>query len=359
MATLKDIAKLANVSTAAVSRILNGDETLSVAPQTRQRVFDAARTLKYEKKRTILDSSFYVNGEMEYNRTTKEGVSSNPKRPAFCLGIVQWFSAKEELEDSYYLMVRRGIEDFCEKNGLTIVRFFKNDPNYREQLQNVDGIICIGKFGKKEVKSFTSITSNIVFLDMPVDEYQLTSLTMDFEHAVTQALDYLSNLGHTKIAYIGGKEYVGEHELVIDERARTYRTYMENRGIFQEELMIEGSFSTGSGFERMKELLELECRPTAVFAASDALAFGAMRAIQEAGLKVPGDISVIGFNDTEMSAYSSPPLTTIHAPAYDMGQHGANLLYVSSNLSIQTPLKIRIPCSLVERDSCGACRGEK
>ena len=78
-----------------------------------------------------------------------------------------------------------------------------------------------------------------------------------------------------------------------------------------------------------------------------------MKAIKDCGLSIPEDISVIGFNDTEMSAYTSPALTTVHAPAYDMGQHGANFLYVSSNLSIATPLKAKIPCYLVERDSCG------
>ena len=81
---------------------------------------------------------------------------------------------------------------------------------------------------------------------------------------------------------------------------------------------------------------------------------GAIKAIQNHGLSVPEDISVIGFNDTEIGAYTSPALTTIHAPAYDMGQHGANFLYVSSNLSISTPLKVKIPCYLVERESCSA-----
>ena len=92
--------------------------------------------------------------------------------------------------------------------------------------------------------------------------------------------------------------------------------------------------------------------PTAVFAANDVIALGAMKAIRENNFKIPNDISVIGFNDEETSAYIEPPLTTIHAPAYDMGQHGANLVYVASNLSIKTPLKAKIPCELVVRESC-------
>ena len=114
----------------------------------------------------------------------------------------------------------------------------------------------------------------------------------------------------------------------------------------------EGSFSFESGFDMMNELFRENNIPTAVFAANDVIALGAMKAIRENGLKIPDDISIIGFNDEETSAYIMPPLTTIHAPAYDMGQHGANLVYVSSNLSIKTPLKAKIPCELVVRESC-------
>ena len=102
----------------------------------------------------------------------------------------------------------------------------------------------------------------------------------------------------------------------------------------------------------MKKILSMKSRPTAVFAASDAIAIGAMRAVSEAGLSVPKDISIIGFNDVDACKYTTPALTTIHAPAYDMGAHGANLVYVSSNLQIHTPLKVKIPCELIKRESC-------
>ena len=102
----------------------------------------------------------------------------------------------------------------------------------------------------------------------------------------------------------------------------------------------------------MQEILESSNLPTAIFAASDAIAFGAMRAVQEKGLSIPEDISIIGFNDTEMSSYTTPALTTIFAPAYDMGQHGANLIYAATNLNINTPIKAKIPCQLIKRESC-------
>lgn len=332
MATLKDIAEAAGISTGAVSRILNNDPTLSVSPETKKKVFDIALEFNYQKSK-VRDKSL------------------------FKMGILQWFSAEQEMQDSYYLLVRQGIEDFCQQHSLGIVRAFQSDEATIKTLQGVDGLICIGKFSAEEVQKFVSLCSNVVFLDMPVLNYDITTLTMDFEHAVYDALDYLTELGHTKIAYLGGKEYVGQQELFIEERKQAFISYMKNHKL-DTSWIYEDDFSAASGYQITQELLEQHELPTAIFAASDAIAFGAMRAIQEKGLSIPDDISIIGFNDTEMSAYTTPTLTTISAPAYDMGQHGANLIYAATNLNIETPLKAKIPCKLVKRESCTSLRSK-
>lgn len=328
MATIKDIAQAAQISAGAVSRILNNDPTLSVSPETKERVFEAARRLNYHK-------------------------TKSRDKSLFKMGILQWFSAEQEMQDRYYLLVRQGIEDFCQKHSLGIVRAFQSDSASLERLQDVDGLICIGKFSFTEVQKFRELCHNIVFLDMPVSDCNITTLTMDFKTGVYEALDYLTGLGHRKIAYLGGKEYVGDQELFIDERKEAYLSYLGSHGL-EYVCIYEDAFSTASGYQMMQTLLEEETDlPTAVFAASDPIAFGAMRAVQEKGLSIPGDISIVGFNDTEMSAYTTPALTTVYAPAYDMGQHGANLIYAASNLNIDTPLKAKIPCSLIKRESCG------
>ena len=216
----------------------------------------------------------------------------------------------------------------------------------------MNGLICLGKFSKKEIDTFLGICSNIVFLDMVVDEYNITSLTLDFERAVYDVMDYLTGLGHTKIALLVGCEYVGDGERLVDARTVAYKKYMEHREMDAETYVREGSFTAKSGYDMMMDLLDSGNLPTAVFAANDAIALGAMKAIKERGYKIPLDISIVGFNDEESSTFITPPLTTIHAPSYDMGQHGANLVYVASNLSIKTPLKAKIPCPLVIRESC-------
>ena len=105
----------------------------------------------------------------------------------------------------------------------------------------------------------------------------------------------------------------------------------------------------------MNELLEKETLPTAVFAASDPIAIGAMRALHQAGLKIPQDISIVGFDDISVASYTNPPLTTIHAPAELMGKAAVKFLYqkIILDSSIDLPIQITFPCELMKRDSCG------
>lgn len=330
MATIREIAKEAGVSAGAVSRILNNDSTLSVSPETRKLVMDTAAKLNYEKKPK----------------------KTAPPKANFTIGVVQWFSAQEELNDNYYLRTRQGVEDFCVRNGIKVVRIFRNETDIFDRLRGVNGLICLGKFSESEITDFIAFCPNTVFLDMAVDKYNITSLSMDFSNAVNQVLDYLTELGHSKIAFLGGTEFVGDGEKIKDARTSSFKKYMKQKKIDYKQYFKESSFNSDSGYEMMTELIDTGNLPTAVFAASDAIAFGAMRAILDHDLRIPEDISIIGFNDEDTCRYMTPPLTTIHAPAYDMGQHGANLVYVSSNLSIATPLKAKIPCSLVIRQSC-------
>ena len=341
MATIREIAGKAGVSAGAVSRILNNDETLSVSEATREKVLKTAEELGYKKKskkRNFGDSDF-------------------------TMGIVQWFSIEEELADPYYLLVRRGIEDYCTKNNISIVRFFPSDysgaPDSRElfsklkeDLKTTDGLVCVGKFSSKEVKEFISICSNTAFLDMDARDFKVSSITMDFSKAVAEVLEYLTGLGHTKIAFLGGREYVGSNEPIKDPRETAFVSYMNKKKIDYKKYLVTGSFTSSSGYEMMNELFDKKNIPTAVFAASDAIALGAMRSINEHGLKIPKDISIIGFNDLDTCNYTTPALTSVHAPAYEMGAAGANMVFTNSKLQASVPLRIKIPCELIKRESC-------
>lgn len=328
MATIKDIANAANVSSATVSRILNYDSTLSVSIETKQKVFDAAKALNYIKATRVSNKS------------------------EFTLGILQWFSSRQEVEDTYYLQIRQGIEDYCLKNCINVVRTFKTDLNYMDYLKAVDGLICIGKFNESEINHYKELTKNIIFLDMPIADMETTTISLDFKQAVNLALNHLTKLGHKKIGFLGGKEYTKDNTLYPDIRIECFKTYCNANQIQYESFILEDKFSIESGYSMMHKLIKNETLPTAIFAASDPIAIGALRALNDCKLRVPDDISVIGFDNTNMAKYSSPPLTTIHAPAYDMGCYGASLIYNILKSGPETAMKIKLPCKLIERESC-------
>ena len=252
MATIKDIASAAGVSAAAVSRILNNDETLNVSPETRQKVLDTARELHYVKR-------------------GRPSVKS-----LFTLGIIQWFSSQQELEDNYYLLIRQGIEDYCLSHNIQIVRTYKSDINYMDVLKDVDCLICIGKFSQEEISYLYEMNSCILFLDMPVNDDRISTIIPDFSEAVTEALDYLTGIGHREIGFFTGKEYIGENHLYPDYRKKVFIDYCDAHDLIYEPYIQEGVFQISSGYEMACNLINGGKLPTAIFAASDPIAFGAI-----------------------------------------------------------------------------------
>lgn len=326
MATLKDIANEANVSTATVSRILNDDPSLNVPQETRQIVLEAAQKLNYVKKKKATTHSH------------------------FTMGIVHWYSVQQEIDDPYYLSIRQGVEDFCRKNSIHLIRAFKDDIHYIEPLKGVNGLVCIGKFSQDEMIEFEKITRNIIFLDMSTPQIVNHTITLDFETAIYDALNYLTLLGHQKIGYLGGKEYLNDGQLYTDTRLSSFIQYCEDHQIDYKSYIMEGDYSSESGYVMMCDMINNNDLPDAIFAASDPIAMGAIRALQEHHIRVPEDISIIGFDDIHAASFMNPPLTTIFAPAFEMGQYGANIIYHMQNM--KTPLKMILPCTLIERESC-------
>lgn len=328
MATIKDVAKLANVSSATVSRILNNDKTLSVPEETRQAVFNAAKELNYIKKRKITKNDFTI-------------------------GIVQWYSLQQEIDDPYYLQIRQGIENFCLQNNINVIRTFRVDQNYLDALKDVDGLVCVGKFNNHEISQFKKISNRIIFLDMNSPNNDDSTITLDFNKAVIDALEYLKSLNHYKIGYLGGKEYLEDDILYHDARKEIFIDYCQKNQITYQPYLIEDQFTTESGYSMMMDMINRNDLPTAIFCASDPIAIGALRALQEHNINVPDDISLIGFDDIKSASFTNPPLTTVYAPASLMGEYGASVVYhILSKYNTPTPMRITLPCTLIERESC-------
>jgi LacI family transcriptional regulator len=163
------------------------------------------------------------------------------------------------------------------------------------------------------------------------------------------ATDHLLRLGHKRVGTITGPENM----IPSFDRLQGYREALRNRNMsFLPELVQEGDFSEQSGYSCMQNLIAR--RVDAVFAASDAMAYGAMRAIRESGLNIPGDIAVVGFDDLPGSAKTNPALTSVRQPIYRLGYHGTETLVDIIQHPESQPRHVILPTELVIRETCGA-----
>jgi LacI family transcriptional regulator len=164
-------------------------------------------------------------------------------------------------------------------------------------------------------------------------------------------VDHLLALGHRRVATIAGPL----QEAAAVDRRDGYKQALLQAGLpLQGELMTEGDWTEHSGHRAMTRLLGLDQRPTALFSANDMMAVGALRAIHEAGLAVPDDIALVGFDDLPVAAFTSPPLTTVRQPVHELGHAAAELLLDRLDGQTPEPTQLNLPLTLVIRDSCGA-----
>lgn len=334
MATIKDIANMARVSPATVSRVLNYDTSLSVAESTRKRIFEVAEELNYKTRRQ------------------RNKIKETEKRVK--IGVIHWYSQTEELEDPYYLSIRMGIEKECFNKKFETKTIFKKDNGLTtNELKDLDGVIAIGKFSGEEVDEFAKYSKNIVFVDFSPNERKYDSIIIDFRKAVLEVLEYLLSLGHIKIGYIGGREYIGKDNKVIeDEREITYYEFMKKNNIYNSDYVYVGRFTSEDGYSLMKGAIEKGPLPTAFFIASDSMAIGAIKALYESNIKFPDDISIIAFDDIPTSKYLVPPLSTVKIYTEFMGVTAVNLIRERINEGREIPKKVIIPSQLIIRESC-------
>ena len=181
------------------------------------------------------------------------------------------------------------------------------------------------------------------------------------------AMNYLTGLGHRHIAYLGGKEQLTDSTIYFEERKDAFIRYCTQHDLCWEPYIREEAFSVESGYRMALSLIQADREgsaplPTAVFAASDPIAIGAMRAFYKYDYRVPDDVSIIGFDDISAAAFLNPPLTTIHAPALQMGRYAAHYMTQMTGRSARSdtlPVRITLPCSLRIRESCAAPRTQK
>ena len=324
MATIKDIAERVGVSIATVSRVLNYDTTLSVSDATKRKIFQVAEDLSYRKK--------------------------TERRPTYRIAIINWYTEEEELDDLYYMSIRVGAENRSEALKL---QFIKLSLDRLSTIQNeeIHGVIAIGKFSPKQAEEIKKITDRIVFIDCSPDDDQYDSVISNFEKATVNVLEYFFHKGHKRIGYIGGREIFKDHTSEIpDLREVTFRSYMQQRQLFNESYVYIDSYSVNSGYALMKKAIKehKENLPTAFFVGNDPLAIGCLKALYEENISVPDQVSIIGVNDISVSKYVFPALSTVKIFTELMGETAVDLLLermterqIAKKVIISTQLEIR------------------
>lgn len=347
MATLKDIAELAKVSPSTVSRVLNGDPTLNVTADTREKVIGAAKELGYktvrQRYRNTADHGWGPAAEsrQELDRERR-------------IGIAQMFEIEELQEDIYYLMLKNFLDEAAFDNHWTTVPLYRNEEKkfVKNDELPLDGLVAIGRFTQEEIKGFHEYTDNIVFMDSSPDDQKYYSIVPNYHLAIRQVLRYIFEREGKTVAYLGSVYTYGDQkELTMDPRFYYYKNSLLERGLFCEDLVIDCEMNARSSYQVMNEYLEEKKRlPDAIFAASDAVVPGLMMALREHEIEVPGQVGVISFNNTNFSKFSDPPLSSIEV--YMRESADAAVLCMEQLWKQKYhPKKIIVPCSLIDRGS--------
>jgi len=331
LATIKEIAAIAEVSIATVSRVLNFDETLNVSDTTREKILKIADELEYVSSKT----------RKAKNKKCKD------------IGILYWYNYEEELGDPYYLSIRLAAEKKCNENNFNLVKL--NEDSDIEDIKNVNGIIAIGRFNYSTIEKLASANDNIVFVDISPNENKFDSVMADIGKATNEVLRYLYELGHRKIGFIGGKILtdIDYKDVYIDERDIKYKEFMESKGIYNTDYIYTTErYTFKAGYNLMTEALKSKNKPTTFFIGNDTMAVGAYKAISEAGLCVPKDVSIVGFNDQPSAKYMIPSLTTVRIPSEYLGGAAVDLLLEKINGNREYNKKVIIPTEFKIRESC-------
>lgn len=332
MVTIYDVAKETGFSITTVSRALNNYP--DVSKKTKKLILETA------------DRMGYFPNSIARSLTMKK---------SFTLGVIFVEDLGIGMKHPFFSAVIEGFKQRAEKFGFDLVfinRYIGNEKkSYIDHAyyRGVDGIIVVcSNYDDPEVIKLIESSLPSVVLDVYSDKTNV--IYSNNSYGCELVIDYLYSLGHEKIAYIASSD----GSFASMERLKGYKFALDKHGlVFNESYVVGGGyFSYEAGYRAMADLLKLEDLPTAVFASSDTLALGAIKAIKSAGLAVPDDISVVGFDDIELAQHITPALTTVRQNTELMGRRAADLLINQINGESDGEYStIVLPVELVVRES--------
>jgi LacI family transcriptional regulator len=328
MTTIREVSESAGVSYATVSHVINN--TRLVTPETRERVLAAMDALNYRPNAVA--------------RSLRQGKTNT-------IGLVLPDSA-----NPFFAEISRGIEDEAFKRGYSVFLCNTELDTQRELFyvdvlsnKQVDGIIFVAAGDQADSLDFLlRRRMPLVMIDRDVPKVEADAVLTDHQLGGFLATRHLLELGHTRIACIAGPSSISPSA----ERITGYRKALEQAGIVcDQSLIIRGDYHAQSGMDITHSILQMDPRPTAIFALNDLMALGALRAVTEAGYSVPKDIAVVGYDDLEIARFTNPPLTTIAQPKKEIGTQAVNLLVDRMSRKSRPPSRLVLPPELIVRRS--------
>ena len=328
---IKEVARLAKVSTATVSRTINGSD--KVTPETKERV-----------RRAIEELGFYPN---TWARALGSGRSN-------LYGLII-----SDITNPFFPELVKSFEDIAVQNGQEVLVANTNYDAARMQ-------VCVGRMLQRKVDGVAMMTSEmeprlitefqnreipLVFLDTGHAQDLTSNIVVDYAAGVDAAVEHIVSLGHTEIAFICGPVTLRSAQI----RREAFIGCLKRRGIGA-GLMEEGNHQVDGGHKAMARLLSRNPRPTAVLASNDMTAIGALGAIHESGLRVPEDISLVGFDDIQISAFTQPALTTVRLSREEIARVAFRALY-NVRQDGSKGAEYRVETKLVLRGSTGRVAG--
>lgn len=337
MPTLKELSEKTGYSPATISRILTGDPDFAVTPEARRRVLEEAGNLNYA--------------------ATKSRRGRTPKS-LLQVGIAGMLTPEQRLEDPYYLYLHDEVERTCRENRFAVITLDSQNEDFSlPEEAGVDGIVAVGIFSPGQIEGLYALSPNLVFLDSSPDEGRSDSVVLNYRLGITQALEHLLALGHQRIAFVGPTWKLDDWKRPApEERRRLFLEMMARHGQ-ESPTLIEAPMDARETYEAVSSFLRgRQVIPTALLCANEENAIGAAGALRNLGLSIPGDISLVSFNDTPLSQLLEPPLTSVAAHPAEMAHAAVHLLSQRCPLPGKKPLrtlpqKVIVPATLVIRES--------
>lgn len=332
MMKMSDVAKLANVSPATVSRVLRQPELVS--EETKRKVLGAIKEVNYQPH--LIARQF---------RT---------KETKIILVVVP------DITSPFFSKVLRGIEHTAVENGYQVIlgdteNIIEREREYIDLLyqKQVDGMVLLTARSDKTHLEKISNQFPMVLACEYIDGLEIPTVSIDNVSSARKVTEHLIKLGHTKIAHISGPMNV----ILSRDRFRGYEQAMMSYALNIDSAFIqEGDFSIESGYNQMIKLLSLENAPTGVFVFNDEMALGAIKAVKDSGTKVPEDIGIVGFDNLNIATMFEPYITTIDQPKYEIGKKAMNLLLKLMKGESLQKKRFVLKDELVIRESCGYSR---